>query len=366
VNLSLKKIMPSMMKRIFGFIASILGLVLFCCLAVMGIVSFCNSPPALPDTSEREGIEFEYGDGLSIAAHFDVRKGESAHSVGQRLEESGLIRSRYFWQLLCRFEKKPIKNGFYRIEIPSNQLAIHRLLASGQQMLLRVTVPEGLTLKKTAALIEEARICAAEEFLAAASDSAMIEMYRIPGKTMEGYLYPDTYLFTSGYPAKKIIQTMVNTFFSKIGEIDEKTRSMPPEELNRIVTLASIIEREYRLAEEAPLMAGVFFNRLNIGMALQSCATVEYVITEIQGKPHPETLLTRDTEIRDPYNTYIYPGLPPGPIASPGAVSLKAVLSPTKNNYFYFRLVDPDSGRHYFSVTLDDHIKAGKLYLKGN
>jgi UPF0755 protein len=158
---------------------------------------------------------------------------------------------------------------------------------------------------------------------------------------------------------------MVNNFFSRIGEIDEKTLSMPPEELNRLVILASIVEREYRLEEEAPVMAGVFFNRMNIGMALQSCATVEYIITEIQGKPHPEVLSTRDTEIRDPYNTYIRPGLPPGPISSPGAVALKAVLSPVKTGYLYFRLVEPASGRHYFSGTLDEHIKAGKLYLKG-
>jgi UPF0755 protein len=130
------------------------------------------------------------------------------------------------------------------------------------------------------------------------------------------------------------------------------------------VILASIVEREYRLDEEAPLMAGVFKNRLDIGMALQSCATVEYVITEIQGKPHPEVLSTRDTEIRDPYNTYIRPGLPPGPIASPGMIALKAAFNPTKSDYLYFRLVEADSGRHYFSRTLDDHIKAGRLYTK--
>jgi UPF0755 protein len=148
--------------------------------------------------------------------------------------------------------------------------------------------------------------------------------------------------------------------------MDERMPLMPPDELNRLVILASIIEREYRLDEEAPLMAGVFKNRLDIGMALQSCATVEYVITEIQGKPHPEVLSTRDTEIRDPYNTYIRSGLPPGPIASPGAIALKAAFNPVKSDYLYFRLVEADLGRHYFSRTLDDHIKAGRLYTKRN
>jgi UPF0755 protein len=182
---------------------------------------------------------------------------------------------------------------------------------------------------------------------------------------MEGYLYPDTYLFPPGYPAVKVIQTMADTFFARIGEIDQKAETMSSDKLNRMVILASIVEREYRLDEEAPLMAGVFFNRMEIGMALQSCATVEYVITEIQGRPHPEVLLTRDTEIRDPYNTYIRPGLPPGPICAPGATALRAVFSPAQSDYLYFRLVDPASGRHYFSQTLDDHIKAGRLYLKG-
>lgn len=158
---------------------------------------------------------------------------------------------------------------------------------------------------------------------------------------------------------------MVDTFFSRITDIDADTLSLPPEELNRLIILASIVEREYRLDEEAPLMAGVFINRLNINMALQSCATVVYVITEVQGRPHPEMLYNRDIEIRDPYNTYIRPGLPPGPICSPGSVALRAVLNPSETNYMYFRLVNQASGKHYFSNTLDDHIRASVLYVKG-
>jgi UPF0755 protein len=129
--------------------------------------------------------------------------------------------------------------------------------------------------------------------------------------------------------------------------------------------LASIVEREYRAIDEAPLIAGVFYNRLRIGMPLQSCATVEYVITEIQGKPHPERLFDRDTEIRDPYNTYIRSGLPPGPISVPSRIALDAVFHPQASDYLYFRLINPAEGRHYFSRTLDEHIQAGALYVKG-
>ena len=183
---------------------------------------------------------------------------------------------------------------------------------------------------------------------------------------MEGYLFPETYLFPLGYPAPKVITAMADTFFSRLDSISPGAAgSMSPSELNRLVILASIVEREYRVSEEAAVMAGVFFNRLKIGMALQSCATVEYVITEIQGRPHPEQLFNRDLEIRDPYNTYLRPGLPPGPISAPGETALRAVFNPAQSDYLYFRLTDQGTGRHYFSRTLDDHIRAGALYVKG-
>jgi len=355
----------SIVKRILLFSAFFVGAVLCVGITAVAVIVYGNGPPplALPITGEGIFVESE---GVSDAViRFEVRKGESAQSVGQRLADAGIIRGRYFWSALCRFDKETIKTGSYRLELPANQMAIHRILVAGKQILMRVTVPEGLTLKKTASLLAEMGVCLEDDFLAAAGDPDIIALYQIPGDSMEGYLFPDTYLFPPEYPALKIIQTMADTFFLRIGEIDERALNMPPDELNRLVILASIVEREYRLDEEAPVMAGVFLNRMDIGMALQSCATVEYVITEIQGKPHPEVLLTRDTEIRDPYNTYIRPGLPPGPISSPGAVALGAVFTPAETNYLYFRLVDPSTGRHYFSNTLDDHIRAGTLYLKG-
>ena len=183
---------------------------------------------------------------------------------------------------------------------------------------------------------------------------------------MEGFLYPDTYLFPSGYPASKVVSAMADNFFRRLNDIAPESLSMSPADIAKKVIIASIVEREYRIPEEAALMAGVFYNRINIGMALQSCATVEYIITEIQNRPHPNVLLNRDLEIRDPYNTYQYPGLPPGPISAPGETALRAAFNPSPSEYFYFRLIDDNAGQHYFSRTLDDHIRAGILYLKGN
>jgi UPF0755 protein len=349
-------------RRIINFITLFLGALIFLVLALTGAFLYYNAAPLVESpVLEQNGIRIEADGGV----YLEVRKGESAQSVGQRLETAGLIRSRYLWYLLCRFDREYIKSGYYRIESPASQLAIHKVLVSGRQILRRVTIPEGVTLKKTAKILEDANICPADEFLQAASDREIISRYRIPGASMEGYLFPDTYLFPPAFPAVQVVETMANTFFSRIWAIDGSSMKLPPEEINKRVIIASIVEREYRRNEEAPVMAGVFFNRLKIGMALQSCATVEYVITEIQGRPHPEVLSTRDTGIRDPYNTYIRPGLPPGPISAPGMVALKAAFFPAGSEFLYFRLVDTASGSHYFSQTLDDHIRAGLLYVKG-
>jgi UPF0755 protein len=349
-------------------IAKLLSVLIILSLLVfaLGVAAFVylNSPPHT-DLREGDGLRLEE-DGTAL---LEVRKGESALSVGKRLEEAGIIRTRYFWRLLTHFEKEYIKSGSYRLELPASQTAIHALLVQGRQTLVRVTVPEGVTLKKAARIFEEAGICAAEDFLRAAGDREIRDRYRVPGETMEGYLFPDTYLFPQDFPAGQVIRAMADNFFSRLETLSGPAgvpARLPAAELYQAVTLASIVEREYRVDDEAPLMAGVFYNRLRIGMALQSCATVEYVITEIQGKPHPETLYTQDTRIGDPYNTYLHPGLPPGPICSPGTEALNAVFNPVSSDFLYFRLIDPAAGRHYFSRTLDDHIRAGVFYLKGS
>jgi len=348
---------------ILRILTVIVAFCLFLVPLLLGVIIYFNAPAqsgAAHFFEERDGIIRDE----SGKYYIEVRSGENAMSVGRRLESAGLIRNRYFWYLLCRFGNEHLKTGTYRLEMPANQIAIYRLLVSGVQILHRVTIPEGVTLKKMARILEDANICFADDFLAAAGDREILDGYKIPNDTMEGYLFPDTYMFPSGFPAASVLKTMADNFFEKLEKIEPSVINMNPGELNKKVILASIIEREYRVADEAPIMAGVFNNRLNIGMALQSCATVEYIITEIQNRPHPSVILNRDLEIISPYNTYLVPGLPPGPISAPGAVALSAALKPQKTEFFYFRLDDPQSGRHYFSKTIDEHIKAGQLLTK--
>jgi UPF0755 protein len=366
---STKKEKRKPFSRLLVIISSVIALFLIIIPVLIGVFMYFNAPVSPRHDSVISDLSYAPPDGITKeedGSYFiEVKKGESAQSVGRRLERAGLIKSAFFWNIICRFNKGQIKTGTYRIEIPASQIAIHRILVLGRQILYRVTIPEGVTLRKTAAILEEAGICPASDFLEAAKEPSVLARYGVPNDTMEGYLFPDTYLFPSEYPASRVIISMADNFFAKIKKIYPAFTSMSNKELNDKVILASIIEREYRIAEEAPLMAGVFYNRLNIGMAIQSCATIEYIITEIQDKPHPSVLYNRDLEIRSPYNTYMLPGLPPGPISAPGEVALNAVFNPEKSGYFYFRLEDPKIGRHYFSATLDEHIKAGQLVPKG-
>jgi UPF0755 protein len=356
--------MPKFIHFLFRVLAWIVGGILVVTIAGLGILAYINSAPVWPRSQQglERGIE-QQSDGSVL---IEIYQGESAYQVGKRLAAAGLIRSSLVWNLVSRFSKEPIKAGFYSIHAPESLLELHQRFTRGQQLQIRVTIPEGVTLSKIAQILEQAGICESRDFMLAATNRELLDTYHIPNSSFEGYLFPDTYLFPKGFQPARIITLMADTFFSKLKTITPEGLSLSPQQLHEKVILASIIEREYRVDDEAPLMASVFYNRLTIGMALQSCATVEYVITEIQGKPHPEVLYYKDIAIQNPYNTYIRSGLPPGPISNPGLVALRAVFYPAQTNFLYFRLVDPNEGRHRFSKTLDEHLKAGVIYVKGS
>lgn len=298
---------------------------------------------------------------------FTVSAGESGARIAARLEESRLIRSALSFQALLRIRnlQTSLKTGTYRIEPGMRGRDVLELLASGRQALVRVTVPEGTTLRRTADVLADAGVTDQGDFLAAARDPVLLASLGIQAETAEGYLFPDTYFLPLRTPGAEVVTLMVRAFRARLAEGVPESLGMDGRELHKRVILASIVEREYRVPEEAPRIAGVFWNRLRIGMALQSCATVVYVITEIQGKKHPEVLYNRDIEIQHPFNTYIHPGLPPAPISNPGITALQAVFRPEPSKYLYFRLLDARTGRHYFSETLDEHIRAGALAVKG-
>jgi UPF0755 protein len=304
-------------------------------------------------------------EGIGSGSLFAVEKGDSVQDVAKSLEEKHLIRSAVAFRALAKLEGTgaSLKAGTYRIEDGMDSKRIFDEFVSGKQALCKVTIPEGYTLSQVAKLLEKLGVAKSQDFLRAANSPALLAELRIPASSVEGYLFPDTYFLPVEYSAELIIRSMVETFRAKLASIPESA-SLSPSELQERIILASIVEREYKSPSEAPLMASVFYNRLKIRMALQSCATVVYVITERQGKPHPDVIFDRDLKIDDPYNTYEHRGLPPGPISNPGLTSLEAVFYPASSRYLYFRLVNQDEGTHHFSETLEEHIESRMLFIK--
>ncbi len=306
------------------------------------------------------------GGGVTPDVSFTVNRGESLDAVAMRLSKAGLIRSALLMKLIGLVSRTSgeIQAGHYLLNPGMSSAAIYRSLIDGQQILFKITIPEGFTMRQIADRLDSEGIVAKEDFLAKASDRALLASLGIPGKSAEGYLFPDTYLFPKDYPAKEVVTHLVENFFSRLKAIDPGFESMSPEQIFEKVTLGSIVEREYVSADEAPLIASVFNNRLAAGMRLESCATVVYVMTEQEGLPHPDRLFYHDLNRPSPYNTYLHKGLPPGPISNPGLTALNAAFFPAKSKYWYFVLRSDGATHHHFSTTLSDHNQAAVFYLK--
>jgi UPF0755 protein len=339
--------MKSLVKILLGLLLLTGGLAL----ALIGAWNYYNAPP---ESSAEESTVFE------------IKEGEPVRRLSYRLEEMGLIRSARLFSLLTRIHKTQglIKSGFYRIEPNMTSLEIHDVLVAGAQELKSVTLPEGWTSRRMAQKLEEAQICSAKSFLEATASRELLEKFKIPADSLEGYLFPDTYRFLQAYPAQKVVEHMVKAFFEQLKTVNPGYSELSPEELHRKVILASIVEREYRDKDETNLIASVFYNRLEKNMRLQSCATVVYVLTEEKGRPHPSKLTYSDLEVDSKFNTYREWGLPPAPISNPGSAALKGAMFPAETDYLFFLLQDPDAGKHVFTRTLADHNEAYRLYIK--
>lgn len=312
----------------------------------------------------------------AVNTKIEVPYGATTYSIANKLQEEGIIKNaRLFYysatkpQILKFFysDELPqnfvLKSGTYTVNSSMNNCELMTLLSSGQTEYVKVSIPEGLTITKIAAILEEKRVCSAQAFIDECNDSSLAKKYNIPFHSVEGYLFPETYYLNIGMDASQVACIMLDTFYEKIRQVPglaEKSAG----DLNDIVILASIVQREYQIDSEAPLIASVFKNRLRRTIGLYSCATVEYIITEIEGRPHPERILISDTRIDSPYNTYLYAGLPPGPISNPGVISLDASTNTPKTQYYFFRVVDADAGRHVFSKDFDEHVQNNNLYTK--
>lgn len=295
--------------------------------------------------------------GASLRVEIPV--GASSGEIARLLADRGLIRSPLAFRLYLHLKRldKALKAGEYELSPGLSPASIAGILAEGRTALYRVTIPEGFTLKQIAARLAEAGLVEEDRFWEAAASAPFDYEFLADGppgsQRLEGFLFPDTYYFARGTPAEEIIAAMLRRFRTVFtGEMEARAAELGLT-VRQAVTLASLVEREAKLESERPLVAAVFHNRLRLGLKLESCATVQYLLD----KPKP-VLLEEDLKIPSPYNTYLHPGLPPGPIASPGLSSLKAALYPASVPYLYF-VANPD-GSHTFSRTLAEHLRAGR------
>jgi UPF0755 protein len=276
-----------------------------------------------------------------------LHPGYSTRRIASELQSAGVIRSAAAFVLWHRLHhNRSLKAGEYLFEKPATALDVHERLGRGDIYVHTMVIPEGYTMFDIAQAIQDAGLGSSQEFLnVAMSDTGLIADLAPEAKTLEGYLFPETYEFTRTQSTRDMAAAMVKQFREVAGEIGLGG------DVHNIVTMASIIEKETAAPEERPLVASVYHNRLAKNIALQADPSVIYA--ELLQGTYEGALHHDDLRINSPYNTYRHAGLPPGPIGNPGKTSLEAALHPAETNYFYF--VSDGNGHHRFARSLDAH-----------
>ena len=287
---------------------------------------------------------------------FLVREGATLNEVATELESRGIIAAKRLFLLWARLMKygRQIKSGEYLLNAGMPPVKIFEILRKGAIITHSVTIPEGFTRRQIAGLLEKKGLLQKDAFLLLTEDPDVTKRYGISGSSLEGYLYPDTYCFGKGLSSGSIVDVMVERFWEILGPRKERIAELRMT-VEDVVTLASIVEKETGSAEERPVIASVFLNRLKKGMRLESDPTIIYGLKDFDGN-----LKRRHLSESTPYNTYMIRGLPPGPIANPGLEAIDAVLYPAKTHYLYF--VSKNDGSHHFSTTLREHNNAVRKY----
>ncbi len=276
-----------------------------------------------------------------------LRPGYSTRRIARELKSAGVIRSTYAFALWHSFHRRPsLKAGEYLFDHEASAVEVHNRLARGDIYVHTVVIPEGFNMFDIAKAIEDAGLGSSQDFLKVAStDTALISDLAPQATSLEGYLFPNTYNFTRTQSMREMAAEMVKQFRQVASEIGLN------QDVQRTVTLASIIEKETAVPTERPEVASVYVNRLNSGVPLQADPSVIYA--ELLQGTYGGALHHGDMQFNSSYNTYRHAGLPPGPIANPGKTSLEAALHPTQSKFYYF--VSDGNGHHRFAATLEEH-----------
>ena len=311
--------------------------------------SFLNTPPATQ--------------GKSLIV--DIEPGMTLAQVASMLEKEGVITNAWRFQMLTRYKEKSrnLQAGRFLVNTGWLPETVLDMLVSGKAMLYKLTIREGLAWWDVAELVEEGGFCKAADFTSVIHDPEFLRHWGIPFDSAEGFLFPETYLLPRPREldrdaAKAVASRLVEMFWRRADKLWPGGKRPSAEELKRLVTLASIVEKETSVPAERPRVAGVYANRLEKNMLLQADPTVIYGL----GRSFEGPLLRSHLEnANNRYNTYQNPGLPPGPICSFGSSALKAAINPEKHDFLYFVATGRDRG-HTFSKTLSEHNRAVRDY----
>ena len=296
--------------------------------------------------------------GPSAETFVEVVPGMGSRGIAALLAEHRIIRSRYAFDLWHVLRGGTLKAGEYRFEQPATLAAVYNRLVRGDVYTRTVTIPEGFNLFDIAQAVQDAQLGSKESFLAAAKQDVALIADLDPGaKNLEGYLFPDTYRFQRHQPPGQLLAAMVRRFRQSSASIGLEGDD------HRIVTLASLVEKETPVAEDRPLVASVFENRLAKDMPLMTDPTVIYAA--LLEKQYRGAIYQSDLKRDSAYNTYRHAGLPPGPICSPGIASLRAAMHPTDSKFLYFVADAGGSGHSRFATTLEEHERNVSAYRQG-
>lgn len=294
---------------------------------------------------------------LSTPVPIEIQPGTGLNEVASDLQRAGVVRSALVVKLLARWKQQggQIQAGNYRFSDPATPGEVLDRLVQGDVEKVSLTIPEGFTLQQIIARTAEKGFGQQQRLSELAHDAAFIDSLGLKADSLEGYLFPETYLFAPGIDEKALLQMMVAQFRNYADLKLEKEAETLGLNLHEWLTLASIIEKETGIVAEMPLISSVFHNRLKRNIPLQTDPTVIYGIKNFDGN-----ITRKHLKTPTPYNTYLIRGLPPGPIASPGLAALEAAVRPAKSKFLYF--VARGDGGHQFSKTLKEHNAAVRKY----